>query len=49
MSVNTKFALYDFAGNPRDYYFVDEVIVPKPVLEPTISHHVVVLDRSGSM
>lgn len=49
MSVNTKFALYDFAGNPRDYYFVDEVTVPRPVLEKTVSHHVVVLDRSGSM
>jgi len=49
MPVNTKFALYDFAGNPREYYFVDEVAVPRPVLEPTISHHVVIIDRSGSM
>ena len=49
MPVNTKFALYDFAGNPREYYLVDEVTVPKPVLEKTVSHHVVVLDRSGSM
>jgi len=47
--VNTKFALYDFAGKPREYYVVDEVIVPKPVLEPTISHHIVIIDRSGSM
>ena len=49
MPVSTKFALYDFAGKPREYYLVDEIDVPKPVLEPTVSHHVVVVDRSGSM
>ena len=47
--ISTKFALYDFAGKPREYYLVDEMTVPKPVLEPTLSHHVVILDRSGSM
>ena len=46
---NIKFALYDFNGTPKEFYFVDEVEVPKPVLEPTVSHHVVVVDRSGSM
>ncbi|NBT26499.1 MAG: VWA domain-containing protein, partial [Actinobacteria bacterium] len=46
---NIKFALYDFTGAAREFYFVDEVTVPKPVLEPTMSHHVVVVDRSGSM
>jgi hypothetical protein len=49
MPVSTKFALYDFAGKPREYYLVDEMEVPKPVLEPTVSHHIVVVDRSGSM
>lgn len=49
MSSNIKFALYDFNGTPKEFYFVDEVIVPKPVLEPTVSHHIVVVDRSGSM
>jgi len=48
-SNNIKFALYDFTGTPKEFYFVDEVEVPKPVLEPTVSHHIVVVDRSGSM
>jgi hypothetical protein len=26
----TKFALYDFTGTPKEFYFVDEVEVPKP-------------------
>jgi len=49
MPIATKFALYDYAGKPREYYIVDEITVPKPVLEPTVSHHIVVVDRSGSM
>ena len=49
MASNIKFALYDFNGTPKEFYFVDEVEVPKPVLEPTMSHHIVVVDRSGSM
>jgi hypothetical protein len=49
MASNIKFALYDFTGTPKEFYFVDEVEVPKPVLEPTVSHHVVIVDRSGSM
>jgi hypothetical protein len=49
MASNIKFALYDFNGTPKEFYFVDEVEVPKPVLEPTVSHHIVVVDRSGSM
>jgi hypothetical protein len=49
MPISTKFALYDFAGKARAHYLVDEIEVPKPVLEPTVSHHIVVVDRSGSM
>ena len=49
MPIETKFALYDFAGKPREFYYVDEIAVPKPVLEPTVSHHIVIVDRSGSM
>ena len=49
MASNIKFALYDFSGTTKEFYFVDEVEVPKPVLEPTVSHHVVIVDRSGSM
>ena len=44
-----KFCTYDFAGKPRDYYVVDEIDVPKPNFEPAVSHHIVIIDRSGSM
>lgn len=47
--MHSKFALYGFDGAPRDWYFLDEVEVPKPKLEPTVSHHIVIVDRSGSM
>ena len=49
MPTEAKFALYDFAGKPREFYLVNEVEVPKPVLEKTVTHHIVVVDRSGSM
>lgn len=47
--MHSKFALYGFDGAPKDWYFLDEVEVPKPKLEPTVSHHIVIVDRSGSM
>jgi hypothetical protein len=43
------FALFDLAGNFKQGYFLNEVAVPKPVVEPAVAHHVVVVDRSGSM
>jgi hypothetical protein len=45
----TKFALYNYGGTPTAHFIVSEMEVPKPVLEPTVSHHVVIVDRSGSM
>ena len=45
----TKFALYNYSGTPTAHFIVSEMEVPKPVLEPTVSHHVVIVDRSGSM
>jgi hypothetical protein len=44
-----KFALYNFKGDPVAYYLVDTVALPAPKPEPTVGHHVVILDRSGSM
>lgn len=44
-----KFALRDFSGKPVSYYIAREVTPPKPVVEKTIAHHIVVVDRSGSM
>ena len=49
MPTFTKFALYDFNGRATAHYLVDEIEVPKPVLEASVSHHIVVIDRSGSM
>ena len=51
MSTNSKFmfGLFDFTGAFKSGIFVNEVDVPKPVLEPTVSHHIVIVDRSGSM
>jgi hypothetical protein len=49
MPTEAKFALYDFAGKPREFYLVNEIDVPKPVLEKSVTHHIVVVDRSGSM
>jgi hypothetical protein len=44
-----KFALYDYLGRPKAHYRVDniEIAPPVPVKQP--SHHILVLDRSGSM
>lgn len=44
-----KFALTDFAGNPVSYWKATEVTPPKPVLEKSLGHHIVIVDRSGSM
>ncbi len=51
MTINSKhmFSLRTFTGAFHSGIFVNEVDVPKPVLEPTVSHHIVVVDRSGSM
>jgi hypothetical protein len=51
MSINSKFmfGLFDLTGAFKQGYFVNEVEVPKPVLTPTVSHHIVIVDRSGSM
>ena len=37
-SNNIKFALYDLTGTAKEFYFVDEVAVPKPVLELSLIH-----------
>lgn len=44
-----KFALRDFNGKPVSYYVARGVTPPKPVVEKQIAHHIVVVDRSGSM
>ena len=44
-----KFKLYDFQGNPVSYWFVKQVGTPQPKPEKTVGHHIVIVDRSGSM
>jgi hypothetical protein len=44
-----KFATRDFVGNPVEYYLARKVDVPKPVVEKEVGHHIVIVDRSGSM
>lgn len=48
---NTKFSLRNFAGKPTRFFRVERddlaTQAPKPVKSPT--HHVLVVDRSGSM
>lgn len=51
MTADFKFALYNFAGRPVKFFFAERVdldAVTKAV-EPEVSHHVLILDRSGSM
>jgi hypothetical protein len=43
------FGLHDLSGAFKRGVMVNEVEVPKPVAEPTVSHHIVIVDRSGSM
>ena len=44
-----KFALTDFAGTPVSYVLAKEIDVPKPEIEKQVGHHIVIVDRSGSM
>jgi hypothetical protein len=47
--LEAKFALRDFSGEPVSYWHAREIEVPKPHVEKTVGHHIVVVDRSGSM
>jgi hypothetical protein len=48
-TTTSKFILYNFNGLPVDYYAIDEVTPPVPVLTKEVKHHIYVLDVSGSM
>ena len=48
----SKFVLYNFAGEPKGYYLVDRKPLEPKQLEsakPGIAHSIVIMDRSGSM
>jgi predicted metal-dependent peptidase len=48
-NMDFKFALRDFSGKPVSYYIARQVKPPTPIVEKTVAHHVVIVDRSGSM
>lgn len=48
--VASKFALYNYSGNPTNYYFVESVALDaKAPTAEVPKHHVIIVDRSGSM
>lgn len=44
-----RFSLYSYAGIPKAYYVAKATVLPAPTLSPEVGHHVIILDRSGSM
>jgi Mg-chelatase subunit ChlD len=51
-TTKTKFTLYNLLGQPRAYYLVEPVDLPRPPADPkkkTVAHSIIVVDRSGSM
>lgn len=44
-----RFSLYSYAGIPKAYYIAKAAVLPAPTLSPEVGHHVIILDRSGSM
>jgi hypothetical protein len=49
--MDSKFALYNYAGNPTAYYIVQHQPVDPAQITTAqqVSHHIMVVDRSGSM
>lgn len=46
----SKFATHDYLGRPKAYYRVEEVpLTAPPTPAKTTSHHILIIDRSGSM
>ena len=43
------FALHNFVGQPVSYWRAKKIDVPKPKIEKNLGHHIVIIDRSGSM
>jgi len=44
-----RFSLYSYAGVPTAHYVAKTAALPAPTLSPEVGHHVMVVDRSGSM
>ncbi len=49
---STKFALYDYTGQIKDYYLVDKKLLDNQqdnLTQSSIAHSIIIIDRSGSM
>lgn len=46
-----RFALYDYNGDPKAHYLVQrkEILPDESTVAPEVTHHIFVVDRSGSM
>jgi len=47
-----KFTLFNLLGQPRAYYLVEPMDLPRPPADPkakAVAHSIIVVDRSGSM
>jgi hypothetical protein len=44
-----KFALYNYSGKPKGYYIARPTLLPTPPVSSEMGHHIVIVDRSGSM
>lgn len=47
-----RFTLYNLLGQPRAYYLVEPIDLPRPPADPkakAVAHSIIVVDRSGSM
>ncbi|MDB5309223.1 MAG: von Willebrand factor type domain protein [Gemmataceae bacterium] len=51
-TTRTKFTLFNLLGQPRAYYLVEPMDLPRPPADPkakAVAHSIIVVDRSGSM
>lgn len=44
-----RFSLYSYAGTPTARYIATPTTLPTPAVSSTVGHHVMIVDRSGSM
>ena len=44
-----RFSLYTYAGVPTAHYIAKAATLPAPTLSPEVGHHILIIDRSGSM
>lgn len=50
-TLQTKFTLYNYAGEEKSYYLVDRINLERPddISKKSVAHSIIIIDRSGSM